>query len=439
MADDAFRKGHDREAFQYVYGAALASDEAAERLPQEFRWVAYLKKPAMAIRWGFGITYKADKNYTGHPSPLGYVAPPPPPKSGPGGAPPGGAIPGGAPGDTTKKRTSHILGQRDRGNNNQPGAPGTQPGANSQPEKPPPSHPPADAKGFLEYYTGEVGEKVLDAISTRITKGDYGLVLQHAAEIYESPPPTPSNAGPSTGLLGGPPPGSAPPGGAPPGMSMTPGGANNNEKKPETFQPGAIMPGVVMLGEGSESELLKTAGKFEVDFVIVFEVSARKSGKDATNNTKFHVVSVDKAKSSNAATTAEGEKPGQIFSSAMINSHRVESARDRNEADPLEAEIGSFVQALDRDVKTIPLTEKVSTPEIALKRAAYLAAQTENKLANLAEIRCYVVSKLIGDKEAAEFYAQLIGNKDKADKLARGTTEAERAAVLAGPGLLPKR
>lgn len=414
-AEEAFRKGSDREAFQLLYAAALVNEEEAEKLPEQFRWIASLKKPAMAVRWGIGIEYNPPKGYTGHPSPVGYT--PPEPATNNMSAPGAGPVPGGAPNAGQTKPRRKVFGQRDR--NSQPGGTPNQPA-----EKPPASHPPADPTGFLEYYTGEVGTKVVEALTKRITDGNYGPVLQQAMETFESGPAPTTGANPM-GYPGGPIPGGQM---APPG-AMNPGGPGNNNAKPEEFKPGSIVPGVVLLGEGGESELLRTATEHDVHFLILFEVTVRKSNKDATNNTKFRVISLDKAKLPAGETTAEEEKPREIFISSTINNHRVESARDKNEDDPLTAEIDGFEQAIDGEVTVVPLAEKVNSEAIALKRATYLAAQSENQLANLAEIRQYQVAKLITDEQAAELFVKVLG-KDKAEKLLNGKTETDRAAAL---------
>src|SRR5205814_9745694 len=113
MADDAFRKGRDREALQLVCAAALVDDTTAERLPDDFRWVPSLKKPALSVRWGIGVIYNPAKGYTGPPSPVGYTAPA---ASNGNSSPMGGGAPGysptgGSPGTGgDKPRKSHILG-----------------------------------------------------------------------------------------------------------------------------------------------------------------------------------------------------------------------------------------------------------------------------------------------------------------------------------------
>jgi hypothetical protein len=447
-ADDAFRRGHDREAFQYLYASAIANEEAAEQLPEQFRWIAALKKPALGVRFGVGVIYNPPRGYTGHPSPVGYVAPEPASSNVPG-APGsiGPAAPGGAPSSgQQKQRKSRVFGQRNRDQQQGYGGAGpSSPSSEPKSDKPPPSHPPGDPAGFLTYYTGEVGEQVVEALSKRMTDGAYGPVMQHAAEVFDSgPPPTNNNfpggitapgtvppPGGSIGPMGVGPIGPMGSGGNFPGV---PGG-NQPASKPEKFEIGSIAPGVVMLGEGSEGKLIELAEEEQVDFLILFEVSVRKSNKDVTNNTKFHVLALDKAKL--AVETADGQKAGMVFESGMINNKRVESAREDSKDDPLEAEIKKFEEVLDQHVVVSPLSEKVNTEDVALKRATYLAAQEDNQLAHLAEIRNYQVAKLIKPAQAAELFEKILG-KTNADKLLNAKTEADRAAVLVSARLLPK-
>lgn len=428
-ANEAFRNGKDGDAFKLLYASALVDEEAAERLPEEFRWIANRKKPALAVRWGLGVIYNPPRGFTGHPSPVGYVEPEAANNSGyPGGAP--GGIPGAPNAGQPQQNTRKVFGQRNRGQQNQPGStPNQQPAAN----KPAPSHPPGDPAGFLDFYTGEVGELIVESLSERIEAGNYGPVLQQAMESYVSSPAPGGNAAyPGMPMMApGMAPGMVPPG-APgvPGAPGFPGAPNqNNNPKPGSFEPGSIIPGVVMLGEGSESKLIETAEEHEVDFVILFEVSVRKSNKDVTNNTKFRVMSIDKAKLPEAAAAVEGQDSRAIFASGTINNLRVDKARDKDAADPLAAEIESFEQAIDAQVVVTPLAEKVNTKEVALKRAAFLAEQAENQLANLAEIRHYQAAELISDKEAVELFVKILGKSD-AEKLLKGKTESDRAAAL---------
>jgi hypothetical protein len=215
---------------------------------------------------------------------------------------------------------------------------------------------------------------------------------------------------------------------------MGPGGEG---QKSEAFKPGGVAPGIVVLGTGSERELLKEAEEQEVDFVILFDVTLRSGRPTPNNNTKFRVMSLAQAKLPPATDEAEGAKPREIYASKVVGSHRVESAREKDEGEDLvDAEITAMFAAIDAEVTPAPLPEKLSAEGVALKRATFLAAQeVENPLANLAEIRCYHVKGLITDEQLSELYTSILG-ANNAKKLINGKTEAERQAALAK--LLPK-
>lgn len=410
QATEAFKKGRDREAFQLLYADALVNEEAAERLPDEFRWVPYLKKPVMAVRWGVGVSYNPPRGYTGHPSPIGYEP-----------APSNAAPMNPSGGGQDQPRRRRVFGQGRQQQNQGSGQPSY--GSGGQPSQPAASTAPSQPAELLTYYTGELGEKIVEVLTERMEDGKYGDVLARALESYEAPAATNNN---NTGS------GSASPGSyPPPGYPGTSGGAPGGEQpaKAEKFEPGGVMPGVVMLGEGSERELIKEADDQQVDFLIILDVSVRPSHKAASNTTKFRVLSLEKAKTPAANPPAEGAKPREIFVSKSINSHRVETAREEDEEDPLETEIDGFAAAIDAEVTAGPLPDKL-TPEVALKRANFLTTQeVESPLANLAEIRCYRVKELIDDAQLAELYGKILG-PEKAKKLLSGKTEADKQAAL---------
>src|SRR5688500_16138653 len=133
-------------------------------------------------------------------------------------------------------------------------------------------------------------------------------------EVYESAPATPAATGPGMAVM--------------PAMSPHGGQA----KKPEEFKTSATMPGVDKHGAGSENDLIETAEAQQVDYVIFFDVSVRASGKNITNNTKFRVMTLDKAKLPEAAG-GDDANAREIFSSKLINNQRVEAARDGKKED----------------------------------------------------------------------------------------------------------
>jgi len=422
LSNEAFNKGRDYEAFQYLYAAALVNKEAAEELPEDFRWIGYLKKPSMSVRWGLGVIYNPPKGYTGHPSPIGYTPVVAAATNNPGDGYSGAQ---GAPGSgQPKPKARRVFGQR-REQQNQGG---TQPTEKPHPEA---VIAPSDPAELLNFYTGELGDKIIEELTSRIEDGKYGAVMQRALESFEAPIPAPAANDGSSAPSGGyaPTPGGYAPMG---GYGPQPDGAAAAAAKAGPFKPGGLIPGVVMLGEGNERELIRTAEDQQVDFLILFDVTVRASSKDtASNTTKIRVMSLEKARQPAPAkdAEAEGAKPREIYSSKSINNRLVESAREKNEDDPMETEVTSMLAAIDAEVSAAPLPEKLNA-EIATKRATFLASQElDNPLATLAEIRCYHAKKLLTNQQLSELYGLILG-PDKAKKLISGKTEAERRSAL---------
>ncbi len=407
MAYEAFRKGHDSQGFEFLYASAIVSEEAKKTLPDDFKWIPALKRPTLGVRWGLGVVYSPPRGYKGHPSPVGYTAPE--------------TTNNGIRGASTttgndKPRRSKVFGAP-RDNQNQSG--GTT--STTQTNKAPPeSHPPTDPAEFISYYTGEVGERVVEILMERATEGQYGAVLSRAIESYDAAPSTTNNGyNPNTAMM----------------PAMMPGTTSGQQKPHEEFKIAAIAPGVVVLGEGTENDLVAQAAEQQVDFIVLFEVSVRAAGKNITNNSKFHVMSVEQAQLPKAVAS-EGDKSRQLFSSKLINNQRVESARDDKKEDPLETEIASFVTALDAGVAIESFSEKVSSPEVAEKRVNFLASkETAHPLATLAELRFYEASKLVNKQTLAAALESVLGPAD-AKKLILAKTEEERLAAISK--LLPK-
>lgn len=421
LATEAFQNGEDREGFHYLYAAALVDKEAGERLPDEFRWVPYLKRPVLGVRWGIGVSYSAPKGYIGHPCPIGYEPPAQANSNQPGGAQAGS-------GQTQQRRSPRVFGQRNRQQQNQ------QP-ANTNPQnqqQQPAVMEPTDPAELLAFYTGELGEKIVETLVKRIEDGKYGEVLQRVHESYEESPEPTNAANPmnpmaySAGPMG---PGGAP--GYPASGYPSPNGEASPPAKKQEFEPGGVVPGIVMLGEGSERELIAAAEKQEIDFVILVDINLRDSTKETASHTaKFKVMSLEQAKTPAKESGDESAKPRELFVSKSLNNHRTERDREEGKPDPLEAEIEGFTSAIDAEVTTSPLPEKLNA-QVALKRATFLAGQdTDNPLANLAEIQCYHEKKLLTKEQMSELFGHVLG-EDKAKKLLTGKNESDRRASLA--------
>ncbi len=115
-AERVVREGKEKEAFDYLYAAALAEDSS--EVLGKYRWANVLKRPAMAVRWGIGVEVTlSPKNYEGSYYPLGTSQNLPERSrrggntgnrrggsTGPGSGMPGGGRPAGQPGPVVRVR-----------------------------------------------------------------------------------------------------------------------------------------------------------------------------------------------------------------------------------------------------------------------------------------------------------------------------------------------
>jgi hypothetical protein len=418
LALEAFQEGRDQQGFQYLYADALVNDEAAERLPEEFRWVPSLKRPTLGVRWGIGVSYTAPKGYTGHPCPIGYV-----PSTQPSGNQQPG-MPAGNPGAAPQPRQRGRRNAQQPGNPSSMGAPG-QAAANE-------SVVPEDPHEMLTYYTGELGETMLEALTERYSGGKYGGALVRIYESYDAEPVAENASSGAPGSMPGGPAGYGP-GGYGPGAPGAPGSAPAaKSSKAKAFEPSGVAPAITMLGEGNERELVSRAESENIDFLILFDITVRSSNRDTASHTvRFRVMSLEQAKMPPPKEgESEPDKPREMFASKALNNQRTETARENDKPDPVEPEIEGFLAAIDANVATTPLPEKL-TPEIALKRATFLAAQEgSNPLASLAEIRCYQEKKLLSKAQVTELFNRILG-EEKAEKLLKGKGPEQRQAALA--------
>lgn len=406
MAIEAFKHGDDGEGMKLMYASALVSEEGRDQIGDDLKWVTYLRKPTLGIRWGVGVDYDPPAQYKGHPCPIGYHAP------------------AGAPGTGTPSTTSNqqqpkrprILGQarmmqqqQKNQNNNS--------GTSTTPDKPA-LVPPSKAPERLAWFTGDLGDGIVDLLASRMSEGKFGEGLRKAQESGAAPPVTnqPGMMGPTVMMPAAPPP--------------LPGQSNSTPS--EKFAPAQVTPGVTYLGEGSQKDLVSAAEKAGVDFIIIFDVSVRPplNKPIVANNTKYRVMSVERAKLPSVKSESSEANPNVIYASKTLSNQKVASAREDGKDDPLEAELAAFAATIDEQVACGPLPSKLNE-ELAVKRATFLAEhESANPLPSLAEIRCYQVKGLLTPKQTAELASTILG-ADKAKRLFTGKDEAERRQALA--------
>lgn len=358
QAKKAFSEGRDKEGFDFLYAEVVAGEDK-DGLRKMVRWFDGAKRPAMAIRWGVAIEYTAPRNYNGGPSPVGRV----------------------------------IINNQGNGNSGGGGG-GSGGGGGGNSSAPQPGAAPATV---LDYYTAELGTKLLDGLRSRTDQGQFGEVL---SVIASTPGVTTNTSNPSApGNYGGPPPGSGPMGG-------------DNNKPPE-FKPQSLAPGVVFLGLGSSKELIARAKKEEVDALVIFAIKVEPLATKVNNTTRLALYEFTK-----------GSKLGE---SRPLKATAVEVFRKENEkgTDPVEELMQKFFTLVDNNFKLGDLPTSATPDKMILHAGKLAESKPGNKLPIMVAIAYYQdQGSLPADAIAAAYGKltdettgqQLVGSPDERKK-----------------------
>jgi len=422
QAVQEFQQGNHRKAFQYLFAEYLSNDKAARDNYEKMQWVAGLKHPAIAVRWGIGIQYSSG-SYKGDAKPIGSTQQISKKRGGggPGGAPGGMGMPGGMAGGMAPGGAPGAMAMPG-------GMPGGMPGMGS---------PGAGARGsgakhpLIDQYTGEYGKKILEQLEQRITQGGvFGVALKDA---LVSPGGLATSSGPQgampggmpgmmSGMMAGGPPGMMPggPGGGMPGMmpgGMMPGGgvkaagadANGVQQ---------LIPGLVMLGVGKNDDMLKIAKAQELDLLIMFDVDVAENKRNNTvsNTTRVVLYNVEL-----------GELVKDVPAKAL-NNLKVQQTREKeSDKDPVDEAVAQFFKYIDDNFVMTPFPEGATKQHVQV-RIDKLLASNDSQLQKLNEIRFYRSRNLISNEDVVANYYKILG-PGEGKKLATGS-EAKKKEVL---------
>ncbi len=442
MAGREFAAQRHRSAFNYLFAEFVSNDKDARTNYEEMQYVAGLKRPMAAIRWGVGVDYQAG-NYEGDPHPIGsgkQVAQTNRERGG-GGFEPGGAGAGfgvGAPGGF--EPTGPGFG----------GPPGGFGGAGGGAA---PSAGISDPD--IARTTGEVGDRVLGLLKSKVESGDFGAALKDYAGITPSQggsgfggfggqdggfpgapggfpgapggfPGAPGGFEPGGIAPGGFEPGGVAPGGAPggfpatPGFPGAPGGFGGQGQARPAAGPHQLMPGIVALGQGKADELVKRAQQEQLDVLLVFQVSVdeNRRTKIVTNTVRFAFYDV--------AT-------GELFKDAAIRAltnTTVEKEREKKSDKDLVADaLGQITQFIDTQFAFSPLPSEFGHDQAIERIRNLLGSQAARKVENLNEIRFYRSRQLLSNDELIKAYEHAIGDAGLAAQLASGSEDAKKKAM----------
>ncbi|MDP7020416.1 MAG: hypothetical protein QGG36_31750 [Pirellulaceae bacterium] len=463
MADEAkvaFQSGNDRLALNLIYADNITRPDA-EHLAG-YLWSAHLKEPSLALRWGVGVEYQARSFKGTDVKPIGTTQKTPEKRSrnrrgggdfgGPGGF---GGDPGGA-------------GDPGGGDLGGPGGPG-----GFGPGGPGGSGGPGGFGGgggyqgsgtVISKYTGEFGDKLVERLNERATRGFFGLALKNAPKAASGGSGGGRGGFPG-GSGGGPPPGyGAPPGGAPGGAfpGGDPGGAFPGGDPGGAFpggDPGGAFPGgaggpggfgpggpgqgggggrggrssgglgagVTLLGEGSSDDLLEKAQEQQLHLVFIFstDVTEAKNGL-VINNTSVKLYDARTGKEYRDSA----KKPAPKIT---LNNYKVQLERakeNRRGDDPVDAELKDLFEFVDANFKLAAMPSGLTADNVKSRLGRLIEAKPSNPLPLLSEARFYQAKGLLTSGDFSKTAIAVVG-RDKAQAIVQGSASDKRKALAA--------
>lgn len=318
QANTALQEGRTSDALQWNLAASLA-DAKNGAWRKTWNWYDGLRRPSAAVHWGVGVAYVAPRDYSKSPDPVG--------------------------GDKVRSGKGDEVGE-------------------SQ----------------IVFYTGELGQRLLDRLKSHLADGQCGAVFQ--ADVGDR-------------------------------TAIHDPRRRTNLKQPENKnQPRAIVPGLTALGQGSNSMLTQLARKEHVDVLVLFEVTVKPTRTGSVHNTTtIRIVDVDRGET--------------LVSTQPLNNLQVERLRENPLAeDPVDAELQRLADYVRDSLSAAPMPSELE-PEHARRRVEAIVAEAQERpLRTLAEVRLFNALGLISDVELLRAYQQVLG-----DELGRRLYEADPAEV----------
>jgi hypothetical protein len=408
-AELAFRQCRDADGLQCLCAHALVSDDkvAGETL-KKMGWLAAQKKPAFTVRWGLGIEI-SPKTYNGKVFPVGT------PQQNVQGKP-------------------RLGGERQRG----AGQPGMgQPGMGQPGMGQPGIGQPGVGGGTLplalQELTGEVGQRLVQQLQERLTRGDFGKVYAFSAGAKPaagagadmasgSGTVAPGMGQPGMGQPGMGQPGMGQPGMGQPGMGQ-PGmgqpGMGTGQPGMQQAGPAPVAPGIMLLGVAPTKELRKRATDAELDVLCVFSLTVNYNPRNETvrNDTVIFVYDA-------AAPNAK-----EAYKSKAINNIQVQIERmNPGGADTVAKELEGLFKYVDATWRIGDLPAELQAEHVLNRLRTLITATYDNPLPVLAEIRMYRTRGLLEEKNLAIAYKRLLGDQS-GGSLATGSEDDKKRAI----------
>jgi len=385
----AFRQGRDQDAIAYLcaQGITAEADEAKEVL-DKMGWIGPLKRPAMTVRWGIALMYVPLRNYNGSIFPIGT---------------------------TQNVQIRGVAGQAPGG---QPmGGMGEMAGGQAGMAGGTASHP------LLQQLTGELGTKVIAQLQERITRGDFGQVME---SLGKAAAPGAGGAAPGMGMgmsgygeSGG----GMGSGGMGSGMGYgAPGAGSGGLGQPQgapSADAAPLAPGIVFLGTVTAKDMRQKAQKAGVDVICVFDIVVTPIPKQQLlkNETTIRLHDLTQTR--------------ELFESKTLNNIQVQVERveKKSDQDPVDRELESLFKFVDANWKMSPLPAEWKAEEVLNRLRGVLAETHENPLPVLAEARMYQTRGLLQDTHFLSACRKVLGEPD-GTQLVNGSAE-EKLEIVA--------
>jgi hypothetical protein len=371
MAMNAFANGRDGEGTRYLQAEFAVNRARFDQMPLSFN--PQKKDTTLGVRLGVGVTYVAREGVNGKAPVIGDPAPA-------------------------------------RNRNNQPGSGsfGGPSGSSGFPGGG--STVPQDARGMLVYYGGDLAKGMLDKLEERYKKSpDFGSIwpqLSVRVLMVDLEPSTSQVS--SRSDFGG--------AGSP--FSASGSGAASYGGMSNAGPAEGLYPGLVFVGEGNFSDLLKRAKDQDLDGLLILEQRANlvpRTGQVTSETTvKFYSCEDNKEKGSTSK-----------LNYASVAGQRV-GLKDATK-DPVEKELASLFTKIDRLFAVTPMPE-LTEEQVKGRLNGILEASKEDPLPFVNEANFYVQKGYLAEEDAQNMIIQVIGEQVALD-LWSGDFDKQKAAL----------
>ncbi len=375
----AFAIGKEKVGEQYLIAELLSNDATAQGLLQQIRWSPGAKRPSSTIRFAVGVDLKAPSAIQDY-RPIGRTqfAQQANQGGGMGGGSemgmPGGGGPGGSSGQGAQKTFGDL--------------------------------------------TGRFGEELVKSFESAWDNGSFGTVFKDVETIEpvnRAAQGFNNGMGGMNGMMmsseGGMPGGFAP--GMAPGMGAAgqPAAPTDAAARMRATPGKVIVPGLLYLGTGNQSELAGKAETEGVDFIFLFDVDV-KPGRMLVNDTRLKLISV--------------KDQAPLGATSTLNNNKVDKDMAlKGDSDDVAKQLTN----LFRKVDTIKLTDmpKIPTAAAQARIKSLIEKKPKDILPVLMEIKLFHSLGSLSDEDRDGAYQLAAGGNGIA--FSKGTAE-DREFVL---------